>query len=248
MSIIRLYIEGDYSPNTTLTLTEGRHHYLHHVMRVKPQQILHIFNGIQGEWQASVLDSDKKQTTMQVLLQHRAQHQEPFIGLAFAPIKQRTEAMIEKATELGVTHLQPLFMDHSVVDKVNQERLQSIAIEAAEQCNRLTIPTIAPAMDMPQWLSQNKTMLLHADETGEGTPLLEWLRTEHTPTQHYHFLIGPEGGFSRKELAHLRSMPNLKPVTLGPRILRADTACFATLACWQACCGDWLHAPRFEAQ
>jgi 16S rRNA (uracil1498-N3)-methyltransferase len=155
----------------------------------------------------------------------------------FSPIKKtRLDFMVEKATELGVSQLQPVMTAHTDVGRINQDRLRANTIEASEQCERLSIPVIKPILGfdtlLADWPADRR--LLYLDETGQGEPLANLVRQGHKDA----ILVGPEGGFSTPERDSLRALSCAVGVTLGPRILRAETAALAALACWQSCGGD----------
>jgi 16S rRNA (uracil1498-N3)-methyltransferase len=174
----------------------------------------------------------------------REQAPEPDLWLCFAPIKRaRIDFVAEKATELGVAVLQPVLTEHTAVERVNVERLQANAIEAAEQTERLTVPEVRAPLALAKLLGawRAERRLLICDETGGGPPIADVLATldEAARAAPWGIVIGPEGGFSAGELGLLRRMKDVVSVGLGPRILRADTAALAALACWQALVGDW---------
>ena len=183
----------------------------------------------------------------------REQTAEPDLWLCFAPIKRaRIDLIAEKATELGVAVLQPVLTQHTAVERVNVERLQAHAIEAAEQTERLTVPQVRAPIDLMKLLGawpQGRRLLM-CDETGGGPPIAEVLKAldETAHVAPWAVLIGPEGGFSGDELGHLGRIKDVTSVGLGPRILRADTAALAALAVWQALVGDWRRpTPRLTA-
>lgn len=236
---IRLYVPEVYAAGAQLALSPSQSHYLVNVMRAQAGDVVAVFNGHDGEWEALVSLPDKKRTTLELKTQRAAHTASADIWLCFAPIKNKTDIVVEKATELGVSKIMAVFMRHSVVKSVNEEKLVAHAIEAAEQCERLTIPTLETCKDIPHMLAHwpNDRMLLFADESGDGTPLKELL--PKLPVGKYAVLIGPEGGFSIEEQQMLKQQPFVKTCSLGPRILRADTAAVSALACVQAWLGDW---------
>ena len=213
-------------------------HYLLDVMRKKIGDQLRLFNGQDGEWQACISDTGRKRCQLQVDEQLRPQDEEPGPILLFAPIKKsRLDLLIEKATELGVGKLMPVKTRRTIVDKINVERLNAIAIEAAEQCERLTIPEICRLRTLEQVLEgwPDDCPLYVADESGGGQPLLQALQPKRTAA----FLVGPEGGFDPAELERLGEHSAVVKVDLGPRILRAETAGIALLA------GGYLQRQSF---
>lgn len=238
---IRLYTTHPLTPHAQVSLTEDQVHYLLHVMRKQQGDQVLIFNGIDGEWIAEISLLKKKTAEVTLLEQHRPQQQEADIWLLFAPIKNVAQHFIaQKATELGVSALIPVLTDHTIVHKVNDDKLLANAIEAAEQCERLTVPEARSALRLDALLAEwpEGRQLIWCDETGGGKPIVSAL-SHCKKGQPYAVLIGPEGGFSPRELVNIKKHDYVIPVSLGPRILRADTAALAALACIQACCGDW---------
>lgn len=224
-------------------------HYLAHVLRLKPGEQVALFNRTDGEFAARLVHAGKRDVTLQVEARLRDPEGGTGLMVCFAPIKGgRLETIIEKATELGADILQPVLTQRSVVDKVNRERAESIAREAAEQCERVGWPEIRePRKLMPllgDWPSD--LPLLYGHEAGEGLAVPEWQRQAGKSPGRWAVLTGPEGGFAPEEFALLKRVAAAQPLSLGPRILRADTAiitlCVATLMAW----GDWHRAPRFE--
>jgi 16S rRNA (uracil1498-N3)-methyltransferase len=212
-----------------------------------------LFNGRDGEWRATLSLRGKKAAVALVDMQTRPSSAEPDLWLCFAPIKRaRIDFLTEKATELGVAVLQPVMTRHTAVERVKVERLQANAIEAAEQTERLTVPEVRPTMELGRLLDAWPAgrRLLVCDETGGGPPIAEALGALDATARGapWAILIGPEGGFAEPELAALRRMKDVVSVGLGPRILRADTAAVAALACWQAMIGDWRKpTPRLSS-
>jgi 16S rRNA (uracil1498-N3)-methyltransferase len=246
----RLFVALDLAPSLQLAVDGGRAHYLRNVLRLEPGAALRLFNGRAGEWSARILRSAKNEVVLVAEEQLRPQAPEPDLWLAFAPIKRTAIDMVaEKATELGVAVLQPVVTRHTVVDRVNAERLQSIAIEAAEQSERLTVPEVMASVSLEkllhEWPPQRRLLL--CAEAGDARPVAEALgayaREAKARLAPWAVLTGPEGGFARSELDALGKLPFVIPVGLGPRILRADTAALAALACWQAILGDGQQRP-----
>jgi len=235
----RLYVTGDLGENRTLALDEGPSHYLLHVLRAKPGNRVLLFNGRDGEWLAEIAQAAKRGVTATCLNRTRPQSVGPDIWLAFAPIKKTpADYLVQKATELGVSALLPVFTRRTIVTRVNLERMAANAAEAAEQSERLTVPEIREATDLGKLLASwpNERRLHFCDEGGDARPLAEVARGASGPTA---ILTGPEGGFDPAERELLRAQPFVVPVTLGPRILRADTAALAALSVWQSTAGDW---------
>jgi 16S rRNA (uracil1498-N3)-methyltransferase len=245
-----LFVAHDLGRAVQLAVDGGRAHYLRNVLRLESGSILRLFNGRDGEWSARILRSAKNQVVMIAEAQLRPQAPEPDLWLVFAPIKRSAiDLVAEKAAELGVAVLQPVVTQHTMVDRVNAERLQSIAIEAAEQCERLTVPEVMMPVSLAKLLSewpQDRRLMLCA-EAGDARPIAEALvayaKDASAGSAPWAIMIGPEGGFARSELDALGKLPFVIPVGLGPRILRADTAALAALACWQAILGDGQQRP-----
>jgi 16S rRNA (uracil1498-N3)-methyltransferase len=242
----RLFIEDDLAADAALTLDGPRAHYLRDVLRLGVGAAVLLFNGRDGEWRAKVTASAKRTLDLGIESQTRPQVPEPDLWLCFAPVKKaRIDFIAEKATELGVSALLPVITRRTNVERVNVERLRANAVEAAEQTERLTVPDIREPVSLEQvlktWPASRR--LLIADETGGGRPILDALADARPGP--WAVLIGPEGGFAREELDRIAAVPGVLAVGLGPRILRADTAAIAALACLQAAIGDWREpTPR----
>lgn len=241
----RLYVSAHLAEGSAVELARPQAHYLLRVMRMEDGERIALFNGRDGEWDARLSVTGRNTATVVCGTCLRQQRPEPDIWLAFAPIKKSPmDFVVEKATELGAARLMPVLTERTVVSRVNIERIQAQAIEAAEQCERLSIPHISEpaALDavLRDWPTERRLLVM--DETGGGQPLAEALtrlRNAPTPPGVYGILIGPEGGFNPSELDGLRKLPFVTAVTAGPRILRAETAAVVALACWQALVGDW---------
>ena len=225
-----------------VTASEAQAHYLLHVMRSKLGQPVTLFNGRDGEWRASITLPKKRNVQFDVESRVRAQDRGPDVWLAFAPVK-RADFLAEKASELGVAALLPVITDHTDVKRVNIARLQAHAVEAAEQCARLSVPPVHAPESFDQFIAgwPQERPLYFLDESGGGLPIAEVLMG--TGPKPCGFLTGPEGGFAQSELDALRQLPFATSVGLGPRLLRAETAAIAALACWQALAGDWAPTP-----
>jgi 16S rRNA (uracil1498-N3)-methyltransferase len=253
MSATRLFTEAELSVNVSVPLADGQAHYLRHVLRRDAGAPLRLFNGRDGEWQARLALQGKKGATAEVETRTRPQAVEPDVWLCFAPVKRaRIDYIAEKATELGVAVLQPAITQHTVVERVNVERLRANAIEAAEQTERLSVPEVRPPVELMRLLADWPAgrRLLMCDETGSGPPIAEALLglDDAARAAPWGIVIGPEGGFSGAELEVLRRRAEVIAVGLGPRILRADTAALAALVCWQALIGDWRRpTPRLSS-
>ena len=237
---VRLFVAEDLAAGAIAVPREEQAHYLLHVMRMPAGGEVALFNGRDGEWRARITVAAKRATTVSLLTRTRAQGQEPDVWLLFAPVKRaRIDLIVEKATELGVTRLLPVLTRRTIVTRVNVERLVSTAIEAAEQCERLSVPAVddpAP-LDavLARWPAARR--LLVGDEAGGGVPLRDAASTVGAAP--WALLVGPEGGFEAGELDGLRQFQFVTPVGLGPRVLRADTAVTAALAVVQSSIGDW---------
>ncbi|MFQ5985418.1 MAG: 16S rRNA (uracil(1498)-N(3))-methyltransferase [Alphaproteobacteria bacterium] len=244
---VRLYVEEALETGRTVSLTREQAHYATNVMRLGLGDELALFNGRDGEWRTRIVEARRGRTCMlKVDAQSRPQEPAPNLWLVFAPVKHaRLDFIAGKATELGVSLLWPVITRHTVVTRVNLERLRANAIEAAEQCERLTVPRCLAAAALEAVLANwplDRHLLL-CDETGAGAPIAEALSAP--PPGPWAVMVGPEGGFAPTELEALRAIPRLTPVALGPRVLTAETAALSALACWQALVGDWRRArPR----
>jgi len=250
----RLHVDEPLAAGTTLGLDHGRAHFLRTVLRLKRGDRLAVFNGQDGEWLAAIDGLGKGWCSLAVLEQRRQAAPEPDLWLLFAPIKRaRLDFLVEKATELGCARLQPVITRRTNVSRVNLERLAATAREAAEQCERLTLPEVMPPEDLMKLLAHwpSERRLLLCAEAGSAAPLAEALRQvegQQTGVQgSWAVLTGPEGGFDQSELDALSKLPFVTPVGLGPRVLRADTAALAALATWQALLGDAGKRPPGRA-
>ncbi len=242
----RLFVSDALAEGAAVGLERAQAHYLTRVMRMTEGEDVALFNGRDGEWRAVVSRTGKNDVVVTCAECLRPQTAEPDIWLVFAPLKKSPmDFLIEKATELGVTRLMPVLTERTSVARVNLERFRAQAIEAAEQCERLTVPEILPLTPLMATVSDwpESRRLLVMDETRQSRPIAEVLRdARNAPgaSPDYGILIGPEGGFAPSELDALRKHPIVTTVTAGPRILRAETAAVAALACWQALIGDWV--------
>lgn len=237
---IRLFVDAPLGIDVELTLERDKAHYLFGVMRLETGAEIAVFNGRDGEWAAKVIEAGKRGGRLVCQRQSAEQHDPPDLWLLFAPIKKaRTDFIVEKATELGAAHIQPVFTRFTNSGRVRTDRLRAHAIEAAEQCGGTFVPEVAEPVQLDKLLSSwpPDRRLLFCDESLSGTSILPALH--EAATGPWAILIGPEGGFAPEEAERLRAMDCTQPVTLGPRILRADTAAVAALSLWQATLGDW---------
>lgn len=252
MNVARLFVEADLGAGGEVPLDEAQVHYLRNVMRRPDGSPLLLFNGRDGEWRGALSARGKKSAVAEVGERTREQVPEPDVWLCFAPVKRaRIDYIAEKATELGVSVLQPVVTRHTAVERVNVARLRANAIEAAEQTERLTVPEVRDPMDLGKLLDgwPGGRRLMMCDETGGGPPIADALSALDAAARAapWAIVIGPEGGFAEIELQALRRIKDVMAVGLGPRILRADTAALAALACWQALIGDWRRpTPRLS--
>jgi 16S rRNA (uracil1498-N3)-methyltransferase len=236
--MIRLYVPHDLAPGAQLTLDEGQSRYLSAVMRQTVGDTLAVFNGRDGEWRASVATVGKRAVTLTALSCARPQDVGPDLDLVIALVKRgRLETIIEKAAELGARRVRLVTTERTNADHIRVERLRAIAMEAAEQTVRLDVPQIAEPVKLDRLLADWDVTrrLLFCDEAGDAPTVLEAVTTPGP----WAILIGPEGGFSPGERDRLRALPYAAAATLGPRILRADTAAISALTLWQAAVGDW---------
>jgi 16S rRNA (uracil1498-N3)-methyltransferase len=238
--LTRLFVTASLEPGGALTLDEGQSHYLLHVLRAKIGDRALLFNGRDGEWQGEITATSKRGVTLTVGMRTLAQVEVPDVWLVFAPVKKTpADYLAQKATELGASKLQPVFTRRTIVTRVNQERLLANAVEAAEQSARLNVPEIGEAIALEKLLHAwpRERRIFFCDEGGDAVPLADAARDmDEGPCA---ILTGPEGGFDPIEREQLRALDFVTPVTLGPRILRADTAALAALAIWQSAKGDW---------
>jgi 16S rRNA (uracil1498-N3)-methyltransferase len=236
----RLYVEADLAEGRTVPCTPAQANYLRNVLRLGPGDAILAFNGRDGEWRAEVADVGRRDTALIVRAQTRAQEGGPDIDYLFAPLKRaRLDYMVEKATEMGVARLRPVLTRRTVAERVNVERMRAHTIEAAEQCGILRLPEIGAPEKLDRVVAgwDAGRPLVFCDEDSEETcPFTALARIPPGPVA---VLVGPEGGFDPAERELLSSKPFVTRISLGPRILRSDTAAVAVLALVNAVLGDW---------
>ncbi len=241
----RLFVDEPLAADATVALGKDQSNYLLNVLRLSAGESLLIFNGRDGEWRARLGGGSRKQAVLEILDQARPQDQAIDLDYLFAPLKHaRLDYMVQKAVEMGVRRLRPVMTRRTQATRVNLERMRANAIEAVEQCGILNLPEIAEPVKLGQALANwpANRLLIFCDEDEGGSDPVSILRArqaeadEITPLA---ILIGPEGGFDPQERAAIKAMPQAIAISLGPRILRADTAAVAALAVVQAAIGDW---------
>ena len=240
----RLFVTTDLAGGLAIGLEPSQAHYVKTVLRLEQGAVVALFNGRDGEWLGRIDGVGKGWCSIALFEQRRPQEAAPDLWLVFAPLKRgRIDFLVEKATELGVGALYPVFTRRSVVERVNLDRLRANVIEAAEQTERLSVPVLAEPEPLERLLARwpADRRLLLCDESGTAPPIAETLAAAAPGA--FAVLVGPEGGFAETELDALRKTPFVLPVGLGPRVLRADTAALAALAVVQALAGDW-RLPR----
>ncbi len=238
----RLYVEAPLASGATVEFAPDTVHYLVNVLRRNEGDAVILFNGSDGEWSAELESARKKEAKARVAERLRPQPQTPDLHYCFAPIKRaRVDFIAQKATELGASCLQPVITHHTNAERVNTGRLRSNAVEAAEQCGICWIPEIAAPASLTAFLEARDPgrLLIFCDEAAPVADPVAALRTAAPGP--IAVLIGPEGGFSEDERRLLLRAPKVLPISLGPRIMRADTAGVAALALVQAVLGDWRN-------
>ncbi len=237
----RLFVDAALAPGETVALERSQSNYLGNVLRLSAGDSILTFNGRDGEWQASIAGR-KRPDSLTIVARSRKQDRLPDLAYVFAPLKHaRLDYMVQKAVEMGASSLQPVLTRFTQVSRVNGERMRANVIEAAEQCGILSIADVAEPVALDRYLSarQGQRLLVFCDEAVAATNPLQALQGKPAATGGIDVLIGPEGGFAEEERAILLRQPLTLRLSLGPRILRADTAAVAALALVQAVLGDW---------
>jgi 16S rRNA (uracil1498-N3)-methyltransferase len=235
----RLFIAETLASAAEINLSREQANYVVNVLRMKPGDPLLVFNATDGEWLAYVTDASRKGAVIRCERREKDASPPPDIDFLFAPLKHaRLDYMVQKATELGARRLRPVMTQRTIAERVNLDRMRANAIEAAEQCNLVFVPEVLEPQPLPTVLASWPTdrALVYCDETAPVRDPLEALRQLHTPAA---ILIGPEGGFTTEERQNLKSLASVTPISLGPRVMRADTAAVAALTIVQAVLGDW---------
>ncbi|KAB0675816.1 16S rRNA (uracil(1498)-N(3))-methyltransferase [Aureimonas leprariae] len=243
----RLFVEADLAEGAAVEATPAQANYLLNVMRLGEADTVLLFNGRDGEWRAVLKRPAKKRLAFRPATRTREQPEPSDLQYFFAPLKHaRLDYMVQKAVEMGAGLLQPVLTQHTQVTRINDDRLRANAIEAAEQCGILGLPDCREAIRLDALLDSFPAgrRLVFCDEREDAASPIELLHREARGP--LALLIGPEGGFSAKERELLRSRDFVVPISLGPRILRADTAAVAALAVIQAAVGDWLPHDRWQ--
>lgn len=236
----RLFVAGPLAAGARLDVTPAQANYLLNVLRLGGGDAVLVFDGVNGEWEAAIREAGKRRCRLEVLARTRPQADGPDLHYLFAPVKRaRLDFMVEKATELGVAAVRPVMTRRTIVSRVKLERMRANAVEAAEQCGVLRVPEIRPPEKLEavlrDWPAERR--LVYCDEAAPIASPVEAL--EAAGGGPLAVLIGPEGGFEEEERALLRALPGATALSLGPRVMRADTAAVAALALVNAVLGDW---------
>jgi 16S rRNA (uracil1498-N3)-methyltransferase len=237
----RLFVEASLGPGETVALERNQSNYLGNVLRLAAGDAILVFNGREGEWRAEI-GGRKRPDSLTIVAQTRPQDRLPDVSYVFAPLKHaRLDYMVQKAVEMGASSLQPVLTRFTQVSRVNGERMRANVIEAAEQCGILSLATVAEPLTFDRYLGQREAsrLLVFCDEAADVADPLQALRQQQMVSGGIDILIGPEGGFAEEERAILLRQQRTLRLSLGPRVLRADTAGVAALALVQAVLGDW---------
>lgn len=235
----RLHLDSVLEPGRDIALPREQAHYLTGVLRLQPGDAVAVFNARDGEWLAHLTEVTKKGASLRCERQVLASRPPPDIDYCFAPLKHaRLDYMVQKATELGARRLRPVITQRTIAERVNMDRMRANVIEAAEQCNLVFVPDVMEPVKLPKLLQEweQGRALVHCDEAAAIASPLDALQRIKAPAA---VLIGPEGGFTDEEKRLLASLSFVTAISLGPRIMRADTAAVAALALVQAVLGDW---------
>lgn len=244
----RLFVEADLVADASVALDRNQSNYLGNVLRLATGDPVLVFNGRDGEWQAAIAGR-KRPDRLDIMVQTRPQDRLPDLHYVFAPLKHaRLDYMVQKAVEMGASTLQPVLTRFTQVSRVNAERMRTNVIEAAEQCGILSIADVAEPVALDRWLGQRDShrLLIFCDEAADIAKPTAALEKGLPASDGIDVLIGPEGGFAEEERALLLHQPKTLRLSLGPRILRADTAAVAALALVQAVLGDWTATSRHQ--
>jgi len=241
----RLFVDADLAAGASVALDRNQGNYLGNVLRLSAGDAILVFNGRDGEWQATI-SGRKRPDRLEVAARTRPQDCLPDLTYAFAPLKHaRLDYMVQKAVEMGASTLQPVLTRFSQAARVNSERMRANVIEAAEQCGILSIAAVGEPASLNRWLTDRYTgrLLIFCDEAADVADPVMVLRAE-AASQGIDVLVGPEGGFAEEERSFLLRQPRILRLSLGPRVLRADTAAVAALVLVQAVLGDWAGPGR----
>lgn len=237
----RLFVTSDLGQDLGVVLDKSQSHYIATVMRQETGEKIALFNGRDGEWLGALQEVHKSHCLVHVTEQLRVQEEEPDIHLLFAPVKKiQTNMIVQKATELGVAEIQPVLTRRTNSERLKKNKLELQALEAAEQCERLNLPVIRDTVKLDAAINSlaPDRKLIFCDERRSGNPALNVL-PQFKDNQKWAVIVGPEGGFTEEEGEFISARENTVSISLGPRILRAETAVIAGLALLQATCGDW---------
>ncbi len=236
---VRLFVEHPLGRGQTVPLSREQAHYLFGVMRLAVDDAILIFNGVDGAWRARIAEATKRGGVLECVELSTPQKMPPDLWLFFAPIKKaRTDFIVEKAAEMGARRIVPVQTDFTNSERIRQDRLQAHAVEAAEQCGGTFVPEVAELTRLGTLLAdwpQDRQLLFCDEALVSARSMLESKRV----SDKWAILVGPEGGFSEVERTRLTALPFVTSISLGPRILRADTAAVAAMTLWQSILGDW---------
>ncbi|HET7911446.1 MAG TPA: 16S rRNA (uracil(1498)-N(3))-methyltransferase [Pseudolabrys sp.] len=239
----RLFVDAPLTPGGQVSLDRSQANYLLNVLRLGQGDPVLMFNGRDGEWRGNLSGTGKRGAAIRLETCLRPQPRPGDLHFLFAPLKHtRLDYVVQKAVEMGAAHLQPVMTRHTQVARVNLDRMRANAIEAAEQCGILHVPTVGAVVELAAAVSNADRLLVFCDESAEVADPLAALTAARSRRFPVSVLIGPEGGFADEERSMLAKLPNVVRIALGPRILRADTAAVAALALVQAVLGDWSSA------